>query len=154
MGRAAKGTVLQIGNGSATETFTNIFEVRDISGGGLSADLVDTTHHGSDVEELSPSIIRTQELSFQVNWNPRHATHGTTDVTSLRENLLNRTKRSIKLLTPAATDTGAADSLTITGYVTQLNTSYAVGDGMFADVVIKPVGPTFNDYATATGTGA
>ena len=154
MGRAAKGTVLQIGNGSATESFTNTFELRDLAGGGFTADLVDTTHHGSDVEELSPTIIRTQDLTFQVNYNPRHATHGTTDVTSLRELLLNRTLRTFVLKTPAATDTGAADSLTFSGYVTGMNLNYAVGDGMFADFTIKPVGPTFNDYATATGTGA
>lgn len=154
MGQAAKGTVLQIGDGAATETFTNTFELRDLSGGGFTADLVDTTHHGSDVEELSPSIIRTQEMTFQVNYNPRHATHGTTAATSLRELLLERIKRSFVLKTPAATDTGAADSLTFTGYVTGMDLSYAVGDGMFADFTIKPVGPTFNDYATATGTGA
>jgi len=150
MGKAAKGTVLQIGDGSATESFTSIFEVRDISGGGLSADLVDTTHHGSDVEEVSPTIIRTQELTFQVNWNPRHATHGTTDVTAIREQLINRTEKSVKLVTPAATST-SADSLLLTGYFTNLSNSYAVGDGMFADITYKPIGPTFNDYATATG---
>ncbi len=151
MGRAAKGTVLQIGDGAATEVFSSINEVRDISGGGLTQDTDDTTHHGSTIEEVVPTIVRTQEVTFTVNHNPRHATHGATGATSLRQALLDQLSRNFRLYTPAATDTGAADLLAFTGYVTAYSLAEPVTGALTADITIKPIGPTAATYSTATG---
>lgn len=147
MGKAAKGTVLQIQNNAATPAYVKVSEVRDISGGGITADVIDLTHHDSDVEEVHTTINRTQELTFQLNWNPRHATHGGTGFTAIREAVLDRVERTIRLVTPAATST-AADALVMNGFFTGFNLSQAVGDGLFADVTFKPTGPTFADYTT------
>lgn len=149
MGKAAKGTVLQMATAFAGTTYSSIAEVRDIAGGGFSVDTVDTTHHGSDVEEIAPTIVRTQELTFQLNWNPRNATHGATGFTAVRKAVLDRAKRTVRMVTPAATST-AADALILNGYYTGLNLSYAVADGEFADVTFKPIGSTFADYTTLT----
>lgn len=147
MGKAAKGTVLQIASSAATPVYSSISEVRDISGGGLTADMVDLTHHDSDVEEVYPTILRTQELTFQLNWNPRHATHGATGFTAIRKAVLDRLERSVKIITPAATST-AADVIVLTGFFTGFSLSMAVADGLFADCTFKPIGPTFADYTT------
>jgi hypothetical protein len=148
MGKAAKGTVIGIATTTTGVTFTNVAEVRDIAGGGFTVDTVDLTHHGSDVEEIAPTIVRTQELTFQLNWNPRAVTHGATGFTSVRKAVLDRAKRRVRLSTPAATST-AADHLIMNGYFIGLNNSQAVADGLFADVTFKPIGATFADYTTA-----
>jgi len=148
MGKAAKGTTIEQATSFTGTTFTKIAEVRDIAGGGLSVDTVDLTHHDSDVEEIAPTIVRTQELTFQLNWNPREATHGATGFTAVRKAVLDRAKRKIRLSTPAATST-AADQLLMNGYFIGLNNTQAVADGLFADVTFKPIGATFADYTTA-----
>ena len=148
MGKAAKGTTIEHATSFAGTTFTKVAEVRDISGGGFSVDTVDLTHHDSDVEEIAPTIVRTQELTFQLNWNPREATHGATGFTAVRKAVLDRAKRKVRLSTPAATST-AADQLILQGYYTGLTTTQSVGDGLFADMTFKPIGATFADYTTA-----
>lgn len=148
MGKAAKGTTLEHATAFGGSTFSKVAEVRDISGGGFTVDTVDLTHHDSDVEEIAPTIIRTQELTYQVNFNPRHATHGATGHVAIRKAVLDREKRTVRLSTPAATST-AADQLLMNGYYTGMSLSYAVADGEFADVTFKPIGSTFADYTTA-----
>jgi hypothetical protein len=146
MGKAAYGTVLQVQSG-ATGAYTSIGEVRDIAGGGFQVDTADVTHHKSAMEEIVPTVIRTQELTFTVNYNPRSTTHGGTGAIALRQLLLNRSKRNYKLITPAATST-AADVLHFAAFVTGMNLNYPVTDGETAEFTVKPVGPTASSYST------
>lgn len=145
MGRAAKGTVLQIGDGAATEAFTSVSEVKDVSGGGDTLDTDDTTHHGSSVEEKKATIARMSDFSFDVNWDPRHATHGTA---GLRLDLKNRTDRNFKLFSPASTGT-AADEFAFSAYVTGIEPSLAVTGSVTATVTLARTNT--GAYATATG---
>lgn len=149
MGKAAKGTLLKIGDGAATsEAFTAINEVRDISGGGLGLDTEDLTHQTSPVEEVAPTVVRTEEVTFQVNANPRHATHSTA---GLRGDLVDRTERNFELVRPASTST-AGDALSFTGYVTGLSPAYAVTGGLVQDVTLKPhrTVPTWSTRASVS----
>jgi len=134
MGKAAKGTTLRIGDGAATEAFTTVYQVRDISGGGESIDSEDVTHQLSDMEEVVGTIIRGGELTFQVNDNPRNATHSTA---GLRGDLRAGTDRHFKLNRPASTSTGW-DIVAFTALVQSLSPSYALGSALFADVTLKP----------------
>jgi hypothetical protein len=149
MGKAAFGTVLQVQAGAvgSTASYTSIGEVRDIAGGGFTVDTADVTHHKSAMEEVVPTVIRTQELTFTVNYNPRATTHGGTGSVALRQRLLNRDKRTFKLITPAATST-AADVLHFNAFVTGMNLNYPVADGETAEFTVKPVGPTASSYST------
>lgn len=149
MGKAAIGTVIQVQAGAigSTQSYTSIAEVRDISGGGYTVDTADCTHHKSTIEEIVPTVIRSQELTFTVNYNPRSTTHGGTGSVALRQLMLNRSPRAFKLITPAATST-AADVLSFEGYVTAMNLNYAVTDAETAEFTIKPIGPTASSYST------
>ena len=119
MGRAAIGTVIQVATFGGS-TFTSIGEVRDISGGGFTMDTADTTHHKSAMEEIVPTVVRSQELTFTVNFNPRATTHGGTGTLALRESLLRRRKITCRMTTPAATST-AADVLSFSAFCTAMN---------------------------------
>lgn len=147
MGKAAFGTVIQVQNAAGSTSYTSIGEVRDIAGGGFQVDTADVTHHKSAMEEIVPTVIRTQELTFTVNYNPRSTTHGGTGAFALRQLLLNRSKRTYKLITPAATST-AADVLNFSAFVTGMNLNYPVTDGETAEFTVKPVGPTASSYST------
>ena len=149
MGKAAYGSVIQVQAGAvgSTASYTSIGEVRDIAGGGFTVDTADVTHHKSAMEEVVPTVIRTQELTFTVNYNPRSTTHGGTGSVALRALLLARSKRTFKLITPAATST-AADVLHFNGFVTAMNLNYPVTDGETAEFTVKPVGPTASSYST------
>lgn len=150
MGKAAFGSVLQVQSGlvGSTGAYTSIGEVRDIKGGGFSMELADTTHHKSAIEEAVPTILRTDELTLMVNYNPRSTTQGGTGAIALRQLLLNRSYRAFKLITPAATST-AADVLHFEGFVTKFGEfTYGIGDAEVASVTIKPVGPTASSYST------
>lgn len=136
MGKAAKGSLLKIGDGAATETFTTIFEVRDITAAGMTVDQADCTHQTSPLEEVAVTVLRTEEVTFQVNYNPRNATHSSA-ASGLKGDLEDRTDRNFQLVVPAATST-AGDQVAFNGYVVGLSPSYAIGDAEVADVTVKP----------------
>lgn len=145
MGKAAKGTLLKLGDGAATEAFSSIFEVRDISSVGTTLNTSETTHHGSAMEEVVPTYHVGAEMGFQVNWNPRNATHSTAGIQGDHNDKIERVN---ELVVPASTST-AADVLTITGYFVGISASYAVGGEEVADITIKPhrVIPTWSTRA-------
>jgi hypothetical protein len=143
MGRAAYGTLLRAGDGAATEVYTTISEIRDIAGGLESLDTEDMTHQQSTAEEVVGTVLRTNEITFQINHDPRNATH-----VAIRTDMQNRTLRSLKIARPAATSSAVWDICSFSGYYTNISPSYAVTGGLVADVTIKQSG--IASYTTAT----
>jgi hypothetical protein len=148
MGKAAKGTLLKIGDGAATELFTTVYQVRDISMPGEAHDLEDTTYQTATVEEQVATIRRLTECTVQVNHNPIHATHSTA---GLLGDLRDGTFRNFELVCPAATTTGA-DVITFGGHVTGFSGTRNVGGALVNDVTIKPhtTSPTWTTRATVS----
>jgi len=70
---AAYGAKLQYLDGA---TWTDIAGVRDISGPGFSADMIDVTSHSSAsaMREKIKSLIDAGELSFDLVWDPEDMT--------------------------------------------------------------------------------
>ena len=133
MGKAAKGTLLKIGDGAATEVFTNIYEVRDISSVGTTLNTAETTHHSAAMEEVVATYHVGSEIGFQVNINPRNATHSTDGLEGAHKD---KTDKNFQLVVPAATST-AGDQLAFNGFVTGISAGYAVGGEEVADVTVK-----------------
>jgi hypothetical protein len=70
------GTLLKLGDGLGS--YTTVAEVLDFPGPQRQRDRADITNHSSSngYEEVLPTIKRTGEITFNVNWNPAaHATH-------------------------------------------------------------------------------
>lgn len=78
---AGIGVQLQIGDGADPVSYTNIAEVKDVSGPSLSQDTEDVTSHGSpgNWEEHIPTILRSGEVTFTINYVPTDSTHDSTD---------------------------------------------------------------------------
>jgi len=115
-GVAGYGTQLQIGDGGGPEVFTTIAEITNISGPGLSMDTADMTHHQSPGawEEHVGTILRSGEVTFDLNYIPTHATHNAS--TGLINDMENRTLRNFKLIFPNAGATTWNFAALVTGF--------------------------------------
>jgi predicted secreted protein len=134
MGIAAFGTLLKIGDGGTpTEVFTTIAEVTEIGGPELSLDTVDGTTHSSTGgwEEVIPTILRSGEVSFTIQYDPVGATHDAS--TGLIKDMTDKTLRNFQLVFP---DTGST-TWTISAYVTGFSPSMAVDGKLSADCSLK-----------------
>ncbi len=133
---AGYGTLLQMGDGATpTEVFTTIAGVKDISGPSTSRDLEDVTSHSSEdgYEEHVPTIKRSGEVSFDLNWNPDDPTHD--DVTGLGARTQDDEPSNFRLVYPRL-----AKRWAFAGYVTGFETSAPVGGIIGASVSIKITG--------------
>lgn len=75
---AAYGAQLQMGDGATpTEAFTTIGGVKDLTGPGITRELVESTSHDAvdGYETHVPTIKRSGDVSFDLNWDPADGTH-------------------------------------------------------------------------------
>jgi hypothetical protein len=130
------GTLLKVGDGESSETFTTIFEVGDISGPGLGLDTEESTNHSSPGgwEEVIATILRTGEVTFPVNYEPTEATLNAT--TGLIADVVARTLRNFQLVFPDAGST----TWSFAAYVTAFEPGAPVNGKLTADVTLKPSG--------------
>jgi hypothetical protein len=87
--RLGYGTKLLMGDGGSPETFAEIAEVGDFEDSD-SVELVEVTNHQSPGgrKEYIGDLIDGDEISFECNYIPTHATHDT--ITGLRAKLKQR----------------------------------------------------------------
>ena len=133
MGIAAFGTLLKIGDGGATEAFTTIAEVQDISGPGISVDTEDITNHSSTAsyEEVVATVIRSGEVTFDINYDPVGGTHDAS--TGLIADLEAKALRNFQLIFP---DTGSTQ-WDFAAYVTGFEPGAPVTGKLNAAVSLK-----------------
>jgi predicted secreted protein len=127
-GLAARGTTLTGAGGSAIANITSI------SGPGLALDTEDVTAHDSTGgwEEVVPTILRSGEVSLDINYDPAAATHKNTAL-GLLHMLINRT------LT-AWTIAGPMGAWTFSAYVTKFEPSAPYDGKLTASVTLKVTG--------------
>jgi predicted secreted protein len=124
-GLAAFGLTL---TGTAAGLIGNI---TNFSGPGLSLDTVDVTAHDSTGawEQLVPTIVRSGEVTFDINYNPTtHAAAG-----GLLLKLINR-------VVDTWTIGGPMGAWVFSGYVTGFEPSAPFDGKLSASVTIKPTG--------------
>lgn len=132
-GISAFGTELRIGDGAEPEVFTAVVGVTSIGGPGFSMDTIDGTAHDSPgaVEEVIPSIIRTGELSVDINYDPSEATHDA--ATGLLSTLFSRTIGNYQLVFPTSPET----VWDFAAYVTGFEPTAAYDDKLSATVTLR-----------------
>ena len=131
------GTLLKIGDGATpTEAFTTIAEVRDISGPALGLDTEESTNHSSTGgwEESVATILRSGEVTFEINFDPVGATHD--DATGLIKDMTDKTLRNFELVFPDA----ATTTWSFAAYVTGFEPAAPVAGKLSASVTLKPSG--------------
>lgn len=135
-GISSFGTLLKLGDGGSPEQFTTIAEVKDISGPALALDTEDATSHSSTGgwEEVVPTVLRSGEVTFDLNFAPTHATHN--PATGLIADMVNRVRRDFQLVFPDAGHT----TWQFSAYVTGFEPSAPVAGVLGAAVTLKVTG--------------
>lgn len=112
----AFGTLLKIGDAATPESFTTIAEVLDIGGPQLTLDTEEATNHSSTDgwEEVIGTILRSGQVTFDVNLLPTGATHSYS--TGLLKDMVNRTLRNFRLVFPDTAVTTWAFAALVVGF--------------------------------------
>jgi len=133
----AYGTLLKIGDGGGTETFTAIAECTNISGPNLSLDLVEVTHHESTgaFKERIGTLLDGGTISLDLSFIPTAATHRDASG-GLLDDMLNKTKRNFQLQFP---DSGST-TWSFAAYVNAFNVTAPVEGKLGASVTITITG--------------
>lgn len=97
---SAFGTLLKLGNGAVSESFTTVAELRTISGPSISADAIDVTTHNTPTpfRRFIAGLLDGGEVSFDLNFIPQEATHSYS--AGILKDMLARTRRNIQIVFP------------------------------------------------------
>lgn len=126
---SAYNTLLKIGDGGGPEVFTTIAEIFNLTGPGLSAEVIDVTHMESidRFREKIVGILDAGELSFEMSWIPDNTVHAGF-ITDFKA----RTKRNFELIWP---DT-AGTKWEIAAFITSMEPSAPVDDKLTESVTL------------------
>lgn len=131
-----RGFILQAGDGgSPTEGFDPIAEVRDFDElWPQTRDFEPVTSQDTPggVEEVKPAVLRTGEMTFEVNFLPTHPTHDPT--TGLRADFLNGTRRNFRAIYPPPYNTRRVE---FAAYVARYPVAIPVDGIMRGRVVLR-----------------
>lgn len=99
----AFGTLLKIGDGASSESFTTIAEVTDIGGPELALEISEVTSHSSTNgwKEKIGALLDGGQVSFSINYIPTNVTHNNT--AGLIKDMTARTLRNFTLTFPDTT---------------------------------------------------
>jgi predicted secreted protein len=127
------GTLLKIGDGGATETFTTIAEVRELECPGPERDEIDVTNHSSpnSYMEFIGSLIDPGEVVATVNWIPSNATHTKIDSYFADGDVHNF--QIVYPVTPSVTDSFAA-------FVKSVKPDAPINDALTSEITLRVCG--------------
>ena len=116
-------------SGGVADAYTELAEVKSITGPNISLETIDATHHQSPSghREMLPSFKSAGEVSFDINFLPGVGTHQT-----LFDLWSNRTLRKYKIIFP---DTSNTDWI-FEAYVSNLSISAPIDDVLGASVTL------------------
>lgn len=119
------------------EEFATLAEVKDIEGPDISLDTEDITPHDAigGWEEYIPTILRSGEITFDLNFVPHNPQHGDF-AGGLISLLKNRSRRNWKIVLP----TSPSYEWTFAAYVTGFSNSMPVAGVLGASVTLKVTG--------------
>lgn len=130
---SAFGTLLKQGDAASPEVFTTVAEVRNITFGPLTTELIDVTNHDSanNHREKIASLRDSGECTFTINYLPDNATH----INSAGGLLATYVARTARNWTVDWTDP-TPTTWAFTGVITSFGVNAPIDDALTADVTI------------------
>lgn len=130
---AGIGTLLKIGDGGGSEVFTTVGEVKDITGPGLTADLVEVTNMDSPsfFKEWLAVLKDGGEVTFDINYVQTSTTQA-----QLVTDYGNRTRRNFQIVTTHA----SPKTIAFAAFITNLGHTFPVQDAVKRAVTLKITG--------------
>ena len=128
---AAKGTLIQIGDGGSPETFTTIAKVNQITGPSPTEEFIDVTSldSTSGYREFLPSFKDGGEVSLEVSLVP--TTHN-----DLQSKFEAQTIHNFKIVWPDA----GSSTVSFAAYVQSIAPTAQVGDKVGATITLRVSG--------------
>ena len=128
---AAFGTLVKIGDGAGSETFSTIAELGDVGGPSLASDTDEVTTHASPLghKEYIITLIDSQEITLNLNFLPSNATQSYSS--GLIKRWYNRTPTHFQLVFPDTTQ------WSFTAAITKFEPKAPVKNRLSADVSLK-----------------
>lgn len=123
------GVVLKMLTSTDPDVYTTLGNQRDVTPPGFSVDMVDATHNESPdtTEEVIPGIVRTSDVTFQIEYNPVSATVA----------LIEAAKRVSKTFRTVWPD---GRHITFDGYITEFAPEAPTEEKQVATITIKRSG--------------
>lgn len=123
------GVLLKMLTSTGPDVYTTLGKQRDVTPPGFSVDMVDATHNESPdaTEEVIPGIVRTSDISFQLEYDPVSATTA----------LIEAAARTLKTFRSVWPD---GRYITFSGYITEFAPEAPTEDKQMAAVTIKRSG--------------
>lgn len=132
---SAHGTLLKLGDGATPEVFTTVANVLDFDPPGVEQVHDDiTSHSSSGWENTLPVLLRTGEVTFEIEFIPTGATHSYS--AGLLKDAYNKTKRNFQVV---FTDTGAT-TWSFSAYVQKFRPKAKVKGALRASVTLRGTG--------------
>jgi predicted secreted protein len=139
MGKAALGSLLKIEDDASAGVFNTIGGVENLSGPNLSLDTVEVTDQDSTWEEVVASILRTGEVSADINFDQANETTHKT----LLNKMANKTQKIFRIT--FSDDDTTATNWDFDAFVTGFQPTANTADKLTAAITLKPTGqPTLN----------
>lgn len=144
MAKSTKGTKLQL-RATSSGAYADVYEVTDLSMGALTRERIDVTHLGTTNDQRSyiGGFIELGEVTFSVNYDPNVASHSG-QAGGLAGLLVSGSTYQWKVVPGGST----ADPITFSGYVSNFQPNFAVGEAGAADVSVQIT--TLPSYSTST----
>ena len=122
-GKGAYGTLLKIGNGATSESFTTIDGVRDLTGPEYNLETIDGTHHSSasNYRETIVSFLSGGAVNFELIWDSSDTQH--------LQLFTDFEARTLRNFTITFTDAGA-DVHSFAAYITSMNINAPLADAL------------------------
>jgi hypothetical protein len=128
----AQGTVLKIGNGASPEVFTAISEIKNFTGPGGAAAVIDVTDLSSLAKEKRMGLADEGQLSFVLHYIPSDTQHA-----ALRAARASRVETNFQI---EFTDASPSTVWSFSGFVTNFSVSGSVDGVIEGNVTIEITG--------------
>jgi len=128
----AQGTVLKIGNGASPEVFTAISEIKNFTGPGGAAAVIDVTDLSSLAKEKRMGLADEGQLSFVLHYIPSDTQHA-----ALRAAKAGRVETNFQI---EFTDAAPSTVWSFSGFVTNFSVSGSVDGVIEGNVTIEITG--------------
>lgn len=129
----AQGTLLKIGNGASSESFTTVPEVHKLQAPNIKYDLLETSSHDTSVfKEYIPGLADGENIAASYWFVPTNSVH-----IGIRTDALARTKRNFEIIFPGG---GTGAQMAMGAYITNMSPTADVNTVLVAQMNAKVTG--------------
>lgn len=130
-------TLLKIGDGAGSESFTTVAELRSIHGPKLKADTIDVTVHNTPTpwRRFIAGLLDGGEITFDINFIPQEPTHSYSS--GLIKDMTDRARRNFQVVFPDNATTTWLCPTIITGFEMSADPAAV----LMSSVTLKVAGP-------------